>query len=361
MTSVGILAVGTELTTGQTINTNAAWLSQRLGEVGLSDVVHTTVADDKARILSALNTLAQTCDLLIVSGGLGPTSDDFTREVIAEFLQEPLVFYEPSYQKIEARLNAIGYPMNPSQRQQCYYPESATIIENTRGTADAFCIHREHQSFVVLPGPPSEIAHLWDAHLKALVLEWYPQQNPLPLYTWQCLGASESILGERLEALLQGRDALTGYRAHFPYVELKVWTQDTTLPALIEKHFQDEIVLFPGEDAAVLCVQGILNSSKALLVVDNATQGLLGERLLPELRKTQLSWRYVVGQEEVVDSEQVTLILDLKQGTAEARLYHPLRESQARFVAHYPLKDKGFKQERYWVEQALIFWARALS
>lgn len=361
MTSVGILAVGTELTSGQIINTNAAWLSQRLGELGLSDVVHITVADEKKRILSALSTLAQTCDLIIVSGGLGPTSDDFTREVVSEFLQEPLVFHAPSYQKIETRLKAHGYPMNPSQRQQCYYPESATIIENARGTADAFCIHRESLSLLVLPGPPSEIAHLWETHLKALVLDLYPQQKPLPLYTWQCLGASESILGERLEQLLEGRDALTGYRAHFPYVELKVWTQDVTLPALIEKHFQDEIVLFPGEDAAALCVHGVLNSGKALLVVDNATQGILGERLLPELRKTEFSWRSVVGQEEVVDAEEITLILDMKQGAAEARLYHPLRESQARFTARFPLKEAPFKQERYWVEQALIFWARALN
>ena len=107
-----ILAVGTELTTGQITNRNAAWISERLTSLGVEVVLHETVPDERNRILHALQNCEQHSQFIFVTGGLGPTSDDFTREVIAQWLKKPLLFDPETWNQVTDRLKRIGIPQD---------------------------------------------------------------------------------------------------------------------------------------------------------------------------------------------------------------------------------------------------------
>jgi len=288
-TRAAILAIGTELTTGQITNRNAAWLSEKLTDLGADVVLHETVADDRAAILEALERCRKAADLLFVTGGLGPTTDDFTREVIAQWAEQPLEFYEPSWTKIQNRLNQLGIPIAQSNRQQCDFPKGAKVIENTDGTADAFYT-RAHDAHVwVLPGPPREVASVWQGGIEKQLKEILPIRPPLKLLTWQCIGKSEAELGELTENALQGSGLAIGYRAHMPYVEIKVWCPEPELSA--KKPYLDRLEAVIGQ--WVITRQGVdlgrrlldgLSRSEEIEIIDAASGGLLCTRIGSLLR-----------------------------------------------------------------------------
>jgi molybdenum cofactor synthesis domain-containing protein len=286
-----VLAVGTELTTGQTLNSNASWISAQLVESGIDVIEHRVVADERELIRKALLELSSRCDLLIVTGGLGPTADDFTREVISEASGRGLRFDLALWDRISERLTHAGIRVAENNRQQCYFPADSVVIENPAGTAAGFRLNVEHCVWVVLPGPPREVEAIWKAELGA----WLAQQSPglkKQLYTWQCLGKSEAELGEMTERVLAGSGLITGYRAHRPYIEIKVWADLPVSPYQVQKISELEQTLMPwlvqgpGEMAPLEQFFQALEARKwALLVSDSTPRGLFAERLLVGARK----------------------------------------------------------------------------
>jgi molybdopterin-biosynthesis enzyme MoeA-like protein len=195
---------------------------------------HLTVPDERALMVDALEYCHRDCGLILTTGGLGPTRDDFTREVIAEWTGKDLRFHQQSWDAIEQRLSLKGLPIAAANRQQCYYPEGSQILENPAGTAQGFMVtirqlDSSSDSVVVLPGPPREIEAIWDSGLSAKLTTLAPQKPQRRLWYWHCTGISESHLGEIVEKALEGSGYLTGYRPHSPYVDVKVWTPTNVL------------------------------------------------------------------------------------------------------------------------------------
>lgn len=289
-----ILAVGTELTTGQITNRNAAWLSEKLAALGVETAVHETVADDRAMIRSALDRCKSLSGLIFVTGGLGPTTDDFTREVIAEWLGKPLRFYEPSWLKITDRLSRLGIAVAESNRQQAYYPESAEVIVNELGTADAFTVRigpkGEDCQIWVLPGPPREVEAVWKSGIETQIRARVPHLRPLHLLTWQCIGKSEAELGELTERALAGSGLKTGYRAHRPYVEVKVWCTDedmrtkTSAIDALDRAIAPWVATRQGADLAARLL-GLLARAEEVAIADAGSGGILAERMGTLLRQ----------------------------------------------------------------------------
>jgi molybdenum cofactor synthesis domain-containing protein len=290
-----ILAVGTELTTGQITNRNAAWLSERLVNLGIQVVLHETVPDDRPAILRALDRCWECSRLVFVCGGLGPTTDDFTREVIAQWLDRPLEFYEPSWTKIQTRLQKFGIPVAPSNRQQAFYPQGAEVLKNSHGTADAFSCRIDREGEVgkiwVLPGPPREIEAVWkDNSVLDQIADELPEGiEPLKLLTWECLGKSEAELGEITEKAVAGSGLQTGYRAHRPYVEVKLWVPESQLASherwiqQLDAAIRPWVVAKNGEDLGRQFVQ-LIQRADEIDVLDACSAGFLMERLGPLLR-----------------------------------------------------------------------------
>lgn len=225
-----ILAVGTELTTGQIINRNAASIAEKLKPYGVMARVHIAVSDNKPLMHESLKYLEPQSDLIFVTGGLGPTSDDFTRDVIAEWAGLKMYFDETAWAYVNERLTTRGYAVRDIQKQQCYFPIGAKILINSEGTAHGFQFSVQRttgqKTVFVLPGPPREIDAIWAMHIAPWLIENTRQVTKVITRAWDTLGMGESEVAELVETALGSRPTSetfeVGYRVHLPYVEVKV-------------------------------------------------------------------------------------------------------------------------------------------
>jgi len=160
-----ILSVGTELLFGQTVNTNAAFLSDRLNRMGIDVMYHFTVGDNPDRLEEILKEALEKTDLVITTGGLGPTQDDLTKEIVCHVMKDELVLNEPALLAIEQFFLKVNRPMTDNNLKQAYVPKNALVLHNTMGTAPGFALTIENKTVACLPGPPREMSAMFDASL----------------------------------------------------------------------------------------------------------------------------------------------------------------------------------------------------
>jgi molybdenum cofactor synthesis domain-containing protein len=287
--TVAILAVGTEVTQGQIVNSNAATLSHWLCDLGYDVVFHHTVPDDDQAIFAGLNLCADAADLILVTGGLGPTTDDFTRNIVSNWLQAPLEFDERSWQRIEEMMSRRGIPVALANRQQCYYPKGAKILVNAAGTASGFAVSVATKEVFVLPGPPDEIRAIWYDHMYDLLAGKVPSEERTDLKIWSCMGISEAELGERVESALAGSSLKIGYRAHSPLIDVKLWiprkyqAESEVWIAKLEAVVEPYLVSTQGEDLAEIFLKSLPKGIQ-VDIHDVGTGGLVAGRVAGLLR-----------------------------------------------------------------------------
>ena len=152
-----ILSVGTELLMGQIANTDAQYISRRLSELGITIYRQVTVGDNPARVKEAIRQALTRCDVVITTGGLGPTEDDLTKEMVAETMNREMVLHEESLNRISAYMKRIGRKMTENNRKQAMFPAGAIIMPNQCGTAPGCIVTEGEKAVAVLPGPPHEL------------------------------------------------------------------------------------------------------------------------------------------------------------------------------------------------------------
>ena len=162
-----IVSIGTELLMGQIVNTDAQYLSRRLQSLGVSVYRHTTVGDNPERMREALETALSRSDLVVTTGGLGPTQDDLSKEIAAQLLGLPMRFDEASWEAILARFARMGRTCTENNRKQAMFAEGATVLPNACGTAPGCLIERGGKTVVQLPGPPHEMQDMFERQVYA--------------------------------------------------------------------------------------------------------------------------------------------------------------------------------------------------
>lgn len=219
--SAAVLTIGTEITRGEIVDSNAAWLASRLTDLGFEVLAVDTVDDDRARIVAALHRLAVQARVIVVTGGLGPTTDDLTAECAATAASVDLVRDEASLEHIRRRLALFGRTLTPSNAKQADVPRGSDVLGNPVGTAPAFAVRIGAADCYFMPGVPKEMKPIFDDLVT-------PRIGPLARndsfqVVLRTYGLPESIVGERLDGLEAQNPGLTiGYRATFPEVEVKV-------------------------------------------------------------------------------------------------------------------------------------------
>ena len=168
--NVELLSVGTELLLGEILNTNAQYLSQQLSAIGADVYYQTTVGDNPERLMEAVKTALSRADVLIATGGLGPTQDDITKEVAAEALGFEMEFHAPSYEAIKRYFQKSGREMSESNRKQAMMPKGSIVLENTCGTAPGCIMEKDGKTSVILPGPPSEMREMFEKSVKSYIM-----------------------------------------------------------------------------------------------------------------------------------------------------------------------------------------------
>ncbi|MBM7581461.1 nicotinamide-nucleotide amidase [Caldicoprobacter guelmensis] len=198
-----IIAVGSELLLGQIANTNAQYISQRLSSVGINVYYHTVVGDNRSRLLQALEIACKRANLIITTGGLGPTMDDLTKETIAEFLGIELVLHQPSAQAIREFFAKRGRTMTENNLKQAMFPKEAIILPNDVGTAPGAIIEKDGRTFIMLPGPPYEMQPMFENH----VLPYLAQKEDQKIFSrvLRIYGIGESAVEEMIKDLLESQ------------------------------------------------------------------------------------------------------------------------------------------------------------
>jgi nicotinamide-nucleotide amidase len=170
-----IVAVGSELLTPQRMDTNSLWLTERLNSLGVEVVTKSVVGDDRERLASTVATAAGRSEIVILTGGLGPTEDDVTRDAVAQALGRPLVFRQDLCDAIAQRFRLMNRPMAEINKRQAYIVEGAEPLPNPRGTAPGLWIEpAPGKSMMLLPGPPPELKPMFSEHCEPRLLRLLP-------------------------------------------------------------------------------------------------------------------------------------------------------------------------------------------
>ena len=229
-----IIAIGDELSSGVRLDTNSQWISQQLDSLGIRTAFHSTVGDDLEDMLAAFETAAGRVDLILTTGGLGPTADDLTRNIIAQLGGVELELNQDVLQHIKSMYQVRGREMPSNNEVQAWFPKGANIIDNPEGTAPGIEFAGEktidgrpnrYQVFS-FPGVPAELKQMWQASVRQRLAELYSIETTIFHHTIHCFGSGESAIEMQLPDLIQrGRDPLVGITASAATISLRIATR----------------------------------------------------------------------------------------------------------------------------------------
>ncbi len=224
-----IIAIGTELLLGEIVDTNSAYIARALRDIGLDMFFQTTVGDNEERAAAAISAALERSDVVITTGGLGPTVDDVTRAAVALAVGRSLEFRPELYQQIAVRFRRWGTRMSPNNRRQAYVPAGAIALENPVGTAPSFIVETERGSIVSLPGVPREMVYM----LQTAVLPYLQRKMGAPAVIFarvlRTAGIGESQIDSIIQDLERATNPTVGLAAHAGQTDIRITAKAPTV------------------------------------------------------------------------------------------------------------------------------------
>ena len=306
-----IVTTGTEILLGDIVDTNAAWIAQQLREAGVNLYYKTTVGDNEARLAGVIAQSMARCDAIIVTGGLGPTVDDITRQAIAGATGRTLVLHEGALATLKARFERFGAQLTENNIQQAYIPEGATLIENPVGTAPGFIVETERCAVIALPGVPREMKVLMADTVLPYLRRKAGESGIIRRRILRTFGIGESTIDMLLDDLMRAANPTLGLAAHTGQCDVRIAARAETLAeaeALLdaaEARVRELIGQYiystvPGESYEAVLVRRLQEKGVTLALVESNTHGTLAERLAKAEGAYQpVLLRQVVGLDQV--------------------------------------------------------------
>lgn len=340
-----ILAIGNEVVSGDIVNTNAAYIADYLKSFGIEVVANGAVTDKKKHILKAIKASFKKADLIITTGGLGPTYDDITKKAVSEYFDRELVMDESSAKRIKEYFEKLEKPMSKTNESQAYFPKGAEIIPNYNGTAPGAVVRDGERALIMLPGPPTEMSLMLKS---AVVTELLNEKKSGEIYETKIsfFGIGESTLQEILSEYLFASDEITVA----PYiktgeVQLKITVKAPSTALAKEKTAKikealrervgEYIYSENGEELEEVVVKRLKEKEMKLVTVESCTGGLIAKKITD-----------VSGASEVYDGGLVTYSNEMKMtlcGVKEETLeeYGAVSKGTAVEMAEGALKRYG--------------------
>jgi nicotinamide-nucleotide amidase len=316
-----LLCIGSELTSGHVLNTNVCYLSQQLAGLGIHTLFHTSVGDEAGPMAEALGIASRRADVVIVTGGLGPTADDFTRDIIAQVAGKKLLRHEPSVEAIQERFRRFGTTPTENNLQQAFLPEGAEVVPNPRGTAPGFALLIEQAVVIALPGVPSEMQAMFEEwvapHLRGLGYA----SGVRVTRQLHCFGAGESAIDARIRHLMApDRNPVVALLAQEGTITVKL-TAAAESPAEASRLLDDTerelrglvgdlIFGRDGEGLEDAVAKLLLAQGKTLAVAESCTGGLVSSLLT---RVPGISAAFLLGV-VAYSNEAKTALLGVPEG-----------------------------------------------
>jgi nicotinamide-nucleotide amidase len=284
-----IIAVGSELLTPDRVDTNSLFLTARLNQLGIEVTRKTVVGDDLAPLRNAFDEAAKRAELIIASGGLGPTEDDRTRDAVADLLGRKLARDPAVMSKIEARFRQLGRRMSEVNARQAMVPEGATVLENDRGTAPGLWLESSGRIVILLPGPPHELKAMFSAQVEPRLARLATGVR-LVARELRVAGMGESDVDQRIAPIYSRHGDVQTTILTAPgeiQIHLRIWSKDIPAAEQRLQGIQESIVLALGE--AVFTTAGesmeevvareLTMHHATIATAESCTGGLLAERL----------------------------------------------------------------------------------
>src|SRR5918993_277391 len=285
--SAEIITIGTEMLLGDLVDTNTAWISQRLAELGVGIYRHTTVGDNAERIVDSLREASSRSALVVTTGGLGPTSDDLTNACLSTLTGREMVEYQKAREHVDYMFEKFGRKPTANNYKQAMFPEGTELIPNPVGTAMGALVEWEGTLFVTLPGVPTEMKGMFGETLEPLIRS--RSKGSIVSKTLHFAGIGESAVAEKVQDFLDATDPTVAPLAGQGRVRLRITTRAATEREAQEKiaPVEKEMIArlsdyYFGEDDETLegAVGRLLQERGATLTLaESCTGGLLAKRL----------------------------------------------------------------------------------
>lgn len=331
-----LISIGTELSLGQTVDTNAAWIAQRLSLRGIRAVRHITVPDELGDILGVLVSAVGACDLVVITGGLGPTNDDLTRQALADAAGVPLEQHADSVERIRRFFEERNRPMHESNHVQALLPMGADVLPNSCGTAPGVYLKLSDTPVFALPGVPSEMRAMFDHEVAPRL----PAGERVILQRLlHCVGEGESAIGAKIRDLMErGHNPEVGTTAQSGIVGIRINASAETagqaeqMLADVEREVRARLgpLVFGADQETLAGAVGTLLAERGetVAVAESCTGGLIGQMLTD----TPGSSRYFVGGVVAYANDVKTALLDVSP--AELASDGAVSVGVARSMAH---------------------------
>jgi len=333
-----ILSTGDEITTGKVVDTNANYLSDKLAEIGIDLVAVLTVGDVPERLEWAWRTAIGMGDVVISTGGIGPTADDLTTETIARLAGVKLWRDEATVEHMTRMFATIGRPMPENNLKQAMFPEGAEVIQNPLGTAPGFrmpvTLNGHTANLIVMPGVPREMKPMMENSVIPWINANRGTDKVYAVRTFQTFGISESALDEAVAGLIKPEEAKVSFRASFPQISLKVRVEgapgevNRKLDELT-KRVREKISQFAYAEGDVsmeeVVGQLFVEKNLTLSIAESCTGGLIGHRITN-----------VPGCSRYFKSDLVTYSNDVKEGI--------LGVSEETLIAHGAVSEECVRE-----------------
>jgi nicotinamide-nucleotide amidase len=284
-----ILSTGDEVLTGQIADTNAAYLADALGSLGFEVARHTTVGDDRAALAATFRALGASADVVLCTGGLGPTIDDLTTEVAAEVLGVGLRLDAPALAHMESLWKARGRPMPENNRRQALLPETAEVLPNPIGTAPGFTATIGRAHFYFMPGVPREMKKMYAEQVVPRLQALRAEPAVFEVRVLRSFGLAESAVDQALSGLeAQFPGVKLGFRAHFPEIQIKLTVKgpDASAATALLDAASAEVdrrigahVFSEGAPMEEVVGQALRREKATLATAESCTGGLVAEQI----------------------------------------------------------------------------------
>jgi len=286
-----ILMIGTELLIGQIVDTNAAWLGQTLAEHGIHLYQKTTVGDNRARIVAALRGALERSDVVLCSGGLGPTEDDITRECVAEVFGVPLVYREDLFAAVLERFKHVRIAITENNKKQAWLPEGAEAIENPRGTAPGLMMKGPQGIVICMPGVPHELKGMVRDSVIPFLRAEFGMSGVLHYRALKVCGIGESRIDDRMGDLINALSNPTvGLLANPEATRIRIAAHAETLEqaeamiTTVEAQVRERLpgLIFGADADTIESVVAALLVARGwkLALLETTTGGMITQRLL---------------------------------------------------------------------------------
>lgn len=222
MPAAEVITIGTELLLGEITDTNARYLARRLRDLGIDLYRKVTIGDNTSRIAQAVQESLARADIILTTGGLGPTVDDPTRQGIAQALEVKVEFHSELWEQIQERFKRFGRVPSENNKRQAYLPSGAVAIENPVGTAPAFFVERNHQVLIALPGVPREMEYLFEHSVLTVLRQKFDLHSIIKTRILHTAGVGESQIDERIDDLETLANPTVGLAAHPGQVDVRI-------------------------------------------------------------------------------------------------------------------------------------------